>query len=165
MNKRTLLTAVIVFSLSGCSLLPYEEASSCNMKKNYGKCIDVNGAYEEAVTGEDSGAPKVYKASEGPDETNNKDDGSPTEKPETPPYQDYQDGRYKVLSELIKKPVAPMLSPPKTVRTLVISYSPKTDDKTLYMPRYIYSIIEDSKFILGQYLKNKDQSLHIFEAE
>jgi len=171
MNKRTLSTAASILFLSGCSLLPYEESSSCNMEKNYGKCIDVNGAYEEAVSGEDSGAPLMHKLSEGQEESKEQSEATesavtqPANKPEISPYQGYQDSRYKVLSELIKKPVAPMLTPPKTVRTLVISYSPKTDDKTLYMPRYIYSIVEDSKFILGQYLDNKNSALNIFEVE
>lgn len=171
MKVTTLLMMTAVVVLSGCSMLPYESKSSCNMEKQYGKCIDVEGAYEEAVTGEDSGAPKLHKVSEGaPKEavTTSKQAGVSAES-QTPlganEYRNYQDSRYQTLSEIINEPRAPMLSPPRTVRTLIISYTPNQEKKRLYMPRYVYSIIEESEFVLGQYLYKNDGGMNLFEVE
>lgn len=162
--KLNLVLLCGVVLLSGCSLLPYESASSCNMEKQYGKCIDVEGAYQESVTGEDSGAPELYKISEGKNKDKKNDNSvvGTSIKANESQYVTYQNERYKVLGDMIKEPNTPMLSPPKTVRTLIISYSPDYDRKRLYMPRYVFSIVEDSKFVLGQYEKNEIGSLGIF---
>lgn len=161
--------------ISGCSLLPYESSSSCNMKKQYGKCIDVEGAYQESVTGVDSGAPELYKVSEGKKdkssaakkengniESNNSKNISVSKSNENT-YLDYQSEKYKELAQIIRDPNTPMLSPARTVRTLIVSYSPKYNGRTLYMPRYVFSIIEPSKFVLGQFKENKDSIGNIFD--
>lgn len=168
MYKKIFSLMIFSFVLSGCSLLPYENSSSCNMKKQYGKCIDVEGAYKESVTGEESDAPKLYKLSEGQDEDEAESVGN-SEKTKINNsesfYRSYQDERYKLLGSMIKEPKTPMLSPPKTVRTLIISYSPDYDKRRLYMPRYVFSIVEDSKFILGQYESTKSGSIDIFKIK
>lgn len=162
-----LVTAV----LSGCSMLPYESGSSCTMQKKYGKCIDVEGAYKEAVTGEDSGAPELHKLSDGKSKRTKQSDAVikvETEKSNViraNDYRGYQDARYQTLTDIISEPNAPMLSPPRTVRTLIISYTPNQDKKRLYMPRYVYSIIEESEFVLGQYLYKNDAGMNIFEVK
>ena len=67
-----------------------------------------------------------------------------------------------MLKELIDQPITPMLSQPKTVRTLIISYSPSSQRDRLYMPRYVFSIIENSQFVLGEYLNKKESFFNFF---
>lgn len=162
----------IPFLVSACSLLPYESKSSCNMDKQYGKCIDVEGAYSESVTGVDSGAPELYKISEGmPDSEKNKSElksdnnnnSMTVKKSNENTYLDYQSEKYKELAQIIRDPNTPMISPVKTVRTLIVSYSPKYNGKTLYMPRYVFSIVEPSKFVLGQFKEKNENINTIFD--
>ena len=56
------ILTVCVVGLSGCSMLPYENDYSCRFKDNYGKCISVDKAYKEAVTGESQGKPMQPKS-------------------------------------------------------------------------------------------------------
>lgn len=156
-----LMAILSVFMLSGCSMFPYEESSSCTMDKEYGKCIDIEGAYQEAVTGVESNAPKLVKLSEVDNNAKNKSKDFKGIKVKKP-YGSYQDRRYKTLKSLIEQPIAPMLSPPKTVRTLIIAYSPSSQKNRLYMPRYVFSIIENPQFVLGSYLNEKESFLDVF---
>lgn len=155
---------VCIVFISGCSMFPYEESSSCTMDKDYGKCIDIEGAYNEAVTGVESDAPKLQKASEMSDGNNQKSEASLSSGniEARTAYNSYQDTRYQTLKSLIDQPATPMLSPPKTVRTLIISYSPSSQSDRLYMPRYVFSIIENSKFVLGSYLNKNDPFFDVF---
>ena len=54
---------IVTLMVSGCSLVPYENEFSCQLEDNYGKCINVESAYEEAVTGVEQ-YPHMQKASE-----------------------------------------------------------------------------------------------------
>ncbi len=131
--------------LSGCSwLVPYDEEFSCKLKDNYGKCVSVEQAYEEAVSGED-----IY-----PDMGKGKDE-SAGKKAVKSPYTQYRSALYQELKELVDDPETPMLRPAKTIRTLIIPYSAKNQKKTLYGTRYVYSIIDDPVFVLGEYLYKK----------
>ncbi|MEO8755268.1 MAG: TraV family lipoprotein, partial [Casimicrobiaceae bacterium] len=62
-----------------------------------------------------------------------------------------REARYRELAGLIENPVTPLVQPPKVLRTLIVSYSA---GDALYMPRYVYYIAEDAKFVLGDYLQN-----------
>lgn len=56
-----------------------------------------------------------------------------------------------------------MVKPAKTVRTLILSYSPSTDRRVAYMPRYVYSMLEDSSFVMTDYqLRRPDDQLPAF---
>jgi len=52
-----------------------------------------------------------------------------------------------------------MLKPPKTVRTLILPYSKNNENKRLYMPRYVYSVVENPQWVLGDYLHNKKRNI------
>lgn len=71
-------------------------------------------------------------------------------------YQSYQDASYSELEALIALPETPVLAPAKTVRTLILPYTDPKASSRLYMPRYVYSVLENSRFVLGNYLTNKD---------
>ncbi|MEO0880933.1 MAG: TraV family lipoprotein, partial [Pseudomonadota bacterium] len=79
---------------------------------------------------------------------------------ETPParaqgYEGYQQAQYDQLAALIEAPVTPMVAPAKTIRTLILPYADKASGARLYMPRFVYSVLEQPRFVLGDYLYGK----------
>ena len=154
------ISLMIMPTLSSCSLIyPYENKVACRLDGSTGKCISIEDAYEEAVTGVEK-----YKSLENGDHIREKQlvDSTKSSKKSNRNRgkgeymgslrMSYHETRLQEIAALIEEPVTPMLSPPKTIRTLFISYTNGTDTNTLYMPRYVYSIVEHSQFILGDYL-------------
>jgi len=60
--------------------------------------------------------------------------------------QEIQDNRYAVLAQLLQEEKKPLLQPPKILRVLLLPY--KGEGEELFMSRYVYVKIEDSKWIL-----------------
>lgn len=154
------LLLIMALLCSGCSILmPYEEDFACRLQDNYGKCISVEGAYEEAVTGESQG--EFLRKSDYEEEEEDSDSAHEsskihgTEKQTDNEFTTYRQTMYNELSELIEDPVTPMLKPPKTIRTLILPYSAKNEKVRLFMPRYVYSIVDDPRWVLGEYLYKK----------
>jgi len=105
---------------------PYEENFKCKAKDDTGECIDTPTAYKKAR----------YPEPESSTEQDVIDENK----------QAIQDNRYKVLTDLLEEPEKPMLQPPKILRVLLLPY--KGEDDELFMTRYVYLKIEDSKWIL-----------------
>ncbi len=115
--------------LSACSTMkdainPYNEDFKCRAPEDDGECIDTPTAYKKARY------PEIVS----------------DEYPVNGLQQDVQDNRYKILAELLQEPKKPMLQPPKILRVLLLPY--KGENEELFMTRYIYVKIEDSKWIL-----------------
>lgn len=159
------MTALALSIISGCSILPYDNDFACKLKDNAGKCIDSFDAYDEAVTGDSKGPaaegkPAEASASEG-EEASAKVVASP--KGDQAEYETYRARVYKQLAVMIDQPETPMVKPASTVRTLILSYSPSNERRIAYMPRYVYSLLEDSSFVLTDYkLKRQDDNLPTF---
>ncbi|WP_339145176.1 type IV conjugative transfer system lipoprotein TraV [Pseudoalteromonas galatheae] len=156
--KKIILPLFIAGSLSACSLAPYEEDFACRKKDQLGKCISMQQAYEEAVTGEEI-YPPMKPASE--QDSENINNSLPLENGKSNShgnlaYDRYVNSYYNEISSLVDKPVTPMVKQAKTVRTLILPYS-NSSDNSLYMERYIYSIVEENQFVLGQYLMKMPQ--------
>ncbi|HDX9006502.1 TPA: TraV family lipoprotein [Aeromonas dhakensis] len=157
--------AVAALSLGACSLLPYDNDFGCKLKNNYGKCIDSFDAYEEAVTGVDKGR---AMGDDGVVEEGKQQEATATKtvastSGQNTEYENYRARVYKQLSAMIDQPETPMVKPPKTIRTLILSYSPTSDRRIAYMPRYVYSIVEDTGFVLTDYkLKQADDQMPAF---
>jgi len=140
--------------LSGC--FPYDAHFLCEKSNDYGRCTSVQGAYGDAIradgtTGEvvgsdgDAESASANAAAAAPGANR---DGAP--KPPTATAHDrYKDSEYRTMAGLINAPVAPVVTPPKVLRTLVVAYS---TDQSLYMPRYVFYIADESHFVLGDYL-------------
>lgn len=162
MRAKRIFILLCLVSLSGCSfLMPYEDDFSCRLRDNYGKCVSVSGAYDEAVTGQER-YPKLKKGET--IETNTEFSGEGNVSGEgrlnggkNNDYGVYRQKMYKELTDLIEAPATPMLRPPQTVRTLILPYSAYNQKERLYMPRYVYSIIEDPKWVMGEYLYKKPE--------
>jgi len=53
---------------------------------------------------------------------------------------------------LVEAPVTPMLRPGRAIRTLILPYADRERPDRLYMPRYIYSILDKPQWVVGDYL-------------
>lgn len=134
--KLLLLLGAIALLSNGCAPLenainPYEENFKCRAAEDTGECIDTPTAYEKARYPD----PDLY-IEESPDTQNGLSIKKLT----------VQDQRYKALTRLLEKPKKPLLQPPKILRVLLLPY--KGENEELFMTRYVYVKIEDSKWIL-----------------
>jgi conjugal transfer pilus assembly protein TraV len=169
MNKKIIIISVTCASfLSGCGLLPYHDDDACALEGNYGKCINGEQAYEEAIEGRELFG--NYIGEEGlTDEMPGTITPSVSQQGEMATSQMNADGymtlkgrTYDKLSGLVDKPNAPMLVPPKVISTLVLNYQSSSNEQHMYMPRYIYTIAKQPEFLLNQYLfKKEDNSMNI----
>jgi conjugal transfer pilus assembly protein TraV len=127
---KILLLAMAAIVLSACApvkdvINPYNEDFKCRAKDDAGKCIDTPTAYKEA---------RYPEAKEGqPD-------------PVDSMKQAAQDKRYQILAELLQEPKKPVLQPPKILRVLLLPY--QGEEEELFMTRYVYVKIEDSRWVL-----------------
>ena len=164
--------------------MPYENKFSCSLEDNFGKCISVEAAYEEAVTGVEK-YPHMVRASEnnrqaradreqdisgsqrtkeqpiGRNQRANERMPAPTADIPAPSptsaFSGYRDQVYDQLGTMVQAPRTPMIKPPRAVRTMILPYSSELKQNRLYMPRYIYSIVDEPKFVMGQYLIKKPE--------
>ena len=129
--KIFLIPVAMVLFLSACSPMqkainPYEEDFKCRAPEDSGKCVDTPTAYKDArYPTVDDKLPESISA------------GS---------KKMAQDQRYKIVVDLLKKAKKPLLQPAKILRVLLLPY--RGEDDELFMSRYVYVKIEDSKWIL-----------------
>ncbi len=125
------VAALLFLLLPGCSPMkkainPYEENFKCRAADDTGKCIDTPTAYREAR----------YPAPDG----ERRGPGT------TGPRQRIQDQRYRTVAGLLRESRKPLLLPPKILRVLLLPY--RGEKGELFMGRYIYVRIEESRWIL-----------------
>ncbi|KKW90163.1 TraV family lipoprotein [Sphingobium chungbukense] len=150
---------ISALSLSGCTTIgsmmsPYSEKFSCK-NSDHGQCIHPDKAYADAVAGVPSKSdPSVTK-----DKTMLRDAGRLPRPPKTgaSAYAGYRESVYRELQGLVDAPVTPMLRQGRTVRTLIMPYADRERPDRLYMPRYVYSIMERPQWVVGDYLVNPVQ--------
>lgn len=139
----------------GSVMSPYSEKFSCK-NSDHGQCIHPDKAYDDAVAGRTSRSdPKVTadaklrrKAREASGRT------AQRSALKSSGFAGYRDSIYRELQGLIDDPVTPMLNSPRTVRTLILPYADRQRPDRLYMPRYVYSILETASWTVGSYLVN-----------
>jgi len=136
----------------GSMMSPYSEKFSCK-NSDHGQCIHPDKAYADAAAGSPSRS--------NPAVTNDKallrgttSPGKPAAKAAPGAYAGYRDSVYRELQGLIDAPVTPMLRQGRTVRTLIMPYAERERPDRLYMPRYVYSILERPQWVVGDYLVN-----------
>ena len=155
---RGLLAAAGASLIAGCTTLgsmmsPYPEKFGCK-NSDHGVCIDPEQAYEDAVAGRPSQSDpavtndrKLLKAHGGSAMTHTK--AAPTQ---PTAFAGYRASVYAKLQGLIEQPVTPMLKAPRTVRTLILPYADRERPDRLYMPRYVFSILDRPEWTVGDYL-------------
>jgi len=152
---RSLLSLSLLASLGGCATVgsmmsPYSEKFDCK-NSDHGQCIHPDRAYEDAVAGVASKSdPKVTNdramlRGQNQAKANSRPGGNASGSA----YGSYRDSVYQELKGLIEAPVTPMLKPARTVRTLILPYADRQHPDRLYMPRYVYSVIDKPVWVVG----------------
>jgi len=159
---RTLLVCAVAILFSGCSIFPYEEDFACEAYNDFGRCLDVNGAYEVALSGEKQGL-KIEKdgaVDDVTEEAKNKYkqrentvggiDAQST-------YLDYRSSVYQKMKRMVSNPETPMVKQPDVIRTLVLNYkNNRGRGNPLYMHRFIYFFGSDPEWVLSPEAKKTD---------
>jgi len=145
-----LLIAASLLS-SGCAIInPYESDFSCP-DTFHGKCISVQGAYDEALSGKDDNYAKPVNNCIGGDCPDMGENGRlPVVEAgaagtiESRNYNAYRSALYNRYDKLLREPQTPVVAPPKVMRILLLPY--KGQDGEFYMYRYAYFFTD---WILG----------------
>ena len=176
------LAVAAVSILAGCRVVPYDSKFMCEKSRDYGRCMDVQSAYEEARAASASATSKA-KPRDGKDpilryppastgvgrplrplkpskivarSANAKPDDSLIRVS----TQDlYRDAEYRELAGLIEAPVTPLIRPAKALRTLIIAYN--TGD-SLFLSRYVVYFADEPRFVMGDYLNPPDTSQTVY---
>lgn len=161
-NQAWIIPAII--TLSGCASIgslmsPYSEKFSCK-NSDHGQCIHPEKAFADAVADRPSRSDpgvirdKALLKAQGKAQEPASAPSSParTGKAKASAYQGYRDSVYRELQGLIDAPVTPMLRPSRAVRTLILPYADRARPDRLYMPRYIYSLLDKPRWVIGEYL-------------
>lgn len=153
-TARGVAAAAAALLLSGCATLgsamsPYSEKFSCK-NDDHGQCIHPEQAYEDAVAGvasrSDSKVTNDRKLLRDRQPQRAGRQGSATA---ANAYGSYRDSVYQELKGLLEAPITPMLKPAQTVRTLILPYADRQRPDRLYMPRYVYSIVDRPVWVVG----------------
>lgn len=158
--KKISLICCAIGLVQGCSILvPYEENFACEGKDDFGRCVSVSGAYEQAVTGVEQGEVitrdrKKPKKHDNPMISTNENPYSDNGR-----YQSYKESVYQELQGLIKSPQTPMMKKAEVVRTLVLNYQSEMPGSPLFMHRYVYFFGDDPKWVLGQNRHKKNEPM------
>jgi len=147
---RRLCLVPIIGLLSGCATVgslmsPYSEKFDCK-NSDHGQCVHPDKAYADAVAGvateSDPSVTNDKKMLHGAQPRSGRaaSDGV---------YGSYRDSVYAELKGLIDAPVTPMLKPARTVRTLILPYVDRSRPDRLYMPRYVYSVVDKPVWVVG----------------
>ncbi|OGT92504.1 MAG: hypothetical protein A2286_14630 [Gammaproteobacteria bacterium RIFOXYA12_FULL_61_12] len=125
------------FFISGCgaALNPYHENFNCKAPAGDGRCLDTPDAYEEAVN------------------PPSKDKEGARQQASTSSRHEVQETRYKLLSELLSEPKAPLLEPPKVLRVLLLPYRGANEE--LFMARHVYIKVEEARWVLTDLAEDK----------
>ena len=153
---------ILALFLSACSVLPYENDYSCRLKDNYGKCMSIQESYQGA---KDNAAnlelvPGKRVELQQHARTKNGDVANQISSEHM-----YIEALYREMAALIREPETPITRAPKELRTLILSYTGDKDSKTLYMPRYIYSIVEDANFVIQHYFNTPERDTRILQPK
>jgi conjugal transfer pilus assembly protein TraV len=140
---------------SGCAWLlnPFDSTSLPCPQTGYGKCVSVDDAYKEATEYRSplitEPQPSDGKAKESPPQMTLRPQLSIAE-------QGYQDATYNKLTNMIKRPVTPVVAPPDVVRVLLLPYK-SSGSEELFMPRYAFFMASGPKFVVGDYLVDMEE--------
>jgi conjugal transfer pilus assembly protein TraV len=114
------------FAVVGEAVNPYKSGFNCP-PGDKGKCISVPDAYRETLMPKGSAV-----------EVKNTRQEAETA---------YQTSLYKKLGGLLEEPHTPAIAPPKIMRALLLPY--KGSDKELFMYRYVFFVVDDYTWVLG----------------
>ncbi len=148
---KTIGTMTVLFMLSGCAAFtPYESNFTCPKTFN-GKCVSTTTAYKESLEGRRKNRSEGGRPDKGSSENEvAEDQATPSDSKKGSPEHTYFNALIDKLTGILKEPKAPVIAPPQVLRILVLPY--QGENAVLYMPRYIYLIIDDAHWVLGNQL-------------
>jgi conjugal transfer pilus assembly protein TraV len=152
---RSGITVSLLIPLAGCAVLgsamsPYSETFSCK-NDDHGQCIHPERAYEDAAAGRTSRSDPAVTRDKAL--LKGKDSRAPRrDRNDAGAYAGYRDSVYRELQGLIDAPDTPMLRPAQAVRTLILPYADRNRPDRLYMPRFVYSVLETPSWVVGGFL-------------
>lgn len=150
-----------LFTLSGCSsLMPYQEESACRFN-GLGKCLSIDKAYKEAVTGIDQGGNLVNGQTNTSSLNNlNADNQIPSEglassnlSAQGQANERFFDLFYKKTKALINQSNTPLLKPAVVRRVLILPYTNQNSSQW-FEPRYVYYIEDKPRWELDAQMLN-----------
>ena len=155
-------TMLGMLALSGCAAVgsvmsPYPEKFGCK-NSDHGVCISPDKAYQDAVAGRVSKSDPAVTSDKKLLHARGADQAAASARPSRgkiplpPAFAGYRDSVYAELRGLLDQPATPMLKAPRTVRTLILPYADRQRPDRLYMPRYVWSILERPEWVVGDYL-------------
>lgn len=155
--KKLILVGALI-SLSACASVfsAYDTEFSCK-NDDHGGCTHPLEAYEQARSEVEPSFDQAGNHEK--DEAHHHETDEATT--DDTPYETYQDAVYGELTALLKEPETPVLRPAKTIRTLILPAIEPDKQQQLFMPRYVFSVLENPKFVLGNYLVSKDAGLSL----
>ena len=144
----------------GSLMSPYSEKFSCK-NSDHGQCIHPDKAYADAIADMPSRSDPVVNNDKAMlrDKANSPANSGASKRKNSgaAPFNGYRDSVYRELQGLVEAPITPMLRPGRTVRTLILPYADRERPDRLYMPRYVYAILERPQWVVGDYLVNPVQ--------
>lgn len=168
-NLNIAIIALSALLAQGCSVMPYQEESSCNFN-DLGKCLPIDKAYEEAITGIDQGGKKVNgEVKEATDnlfwstDSNKVVDISKLKSSKTN-EESYQVAIYQKMQQLVDQKEMPILAPAVVRRVLILPYRSQ-DSKVWNEARHVYYIEELPHWTLDKITPNQQpsNSLNLFK--
>lgn len=143
-NQAARILAMLASALltASCSTLnPYHEDTMCPARNDFGKCVSMSEAYEKTLNEDDtSDSQKGNENAKGNGTAVTQTRGGKASEKE------YREQLYREIGSLLKQPTTPILRPPKVRRVLVMPYK----DGALFMPRYVYIMIDKPEWILRE---------------
>ena len=163
MQKSMLVAALVL--CSGCSIYPYKERFACENLNDYGRCLDVKGAYSVATTGVMQGEPvkeaarhRSGKKKSQQESVNNV--GSVSGATSVLRKNALQTQHYALLKQNVENPKLPVVKQPQVVRTLILNYSDhETVGSPLYGHRYVYFFGSDPEWEMSPFQKQQQSKL------
>ena len=172
---KTAIFFLSVLTLTGCkTLVPYDSTFACEGTQDFGRCMDVQTAYADALgnaASVNSNGLRAVPASQNQPTVGDRSASSQTLRPRTSGHKAkatpiiangealYRQAKYRELAALIEDPVTPLVQAPRVLRTLVVPYSA---GGSLYMPRFVYFLADEAKFVLGDYLQDSQDTKIVY---
>ncbi len=139
-----LIGMLCVLSACASMLSSYDSNFSCK-NADHGGCEHPMDAYEKAVQGQTKPGAAAGDGLEY--ETGSDNDGL---QGANRSFQDYKGAVYAELEALLEAPNTPLIVPAKTIRTLILPHTDRrAKNQRLFMSRYIFTVVEEARFVLG----------------
>lgn len=158
-----MVAVLVIIGIAGCN--PYNSEFNCKGAP-FGSCSPTPEVYKDILEHKDLDQKPEYITSNvhlNPDESTGATKGDKDKvRCTTVPELDssgqvmsaYREAELTKITKLLKQPVTPIVNPPKVMRILFMPY--ESEDGMLNMPEYAYIMLDKPKWVMGDYLIQKN---------